>query len=761
MRHRRVQKIAIHFCCGLIACLLVTIAVPALSNPPTNSEAITPASLIEQGHQQLRQGQAQNALEIWKRAEAAYQTMGDQLGVIGSQLNQAQALQVLGFYGSAQKLLIQLQEQLHQQPPSLVKAQVGRSLGVVWQVSGDWEKSRQVLEESLAIAQQLNEDNEVAAILFSLGNSARDSRDPTQASNYYQQAAQTGNNPQIHLEAQLNRVSLDMELGNLPPDPILVSSLEQQLTQLPPSRNSIYAAINFAHSLQKLASLADPGYRTTAAQILARARLQAKNLGDPKGQALVLIELGDLYCQSKQFQQALRLTEIALQLAQSHNLPDTAARAAWQQGKILEATKDIPGAIAAYQFAFNNLESLRSDLVATHTDIQFSFNQVREPIYRQYAALLLGSNKSKNLTQARKVIEALQLAELDNFFREACLDKKPTKLEEIDQQAAVIYTVTLPDRLEVILSLPGGKTRHYATIMPQKDLEATFKTMRQALHPAFNNQERLRLYQQGYDWLIRPAQEELERLNIQTLVFVLDSYLSNIPMSALHDGKQYLVEKYSLALSQGLQLLNPQALKSSSIKAITAGLSQPRKGFNALPEVESELQQISQEIPTKTLLNQEFTSQSLQKIIDSVPFPVVHLATHAQFSSRADQTFILTWNQPIKVKDLDQILSNRGQSSQPIELLVLSACQTAQGDSRAILGLAGVALRSGARSTLATLWSVKDKSTAELMTVFYQQLAKPGVNKSQALRNAQLALLQGDYPHPVFWSPFVLVGNWL
>ncbi len=163
------------------------------------------------------------------------------------------------------------------------------------------------------------------------------------------------------------------------------------------------------------------------------------------------------------------------------------------------------------------------------------------------------------------------------------------------------------------------------------------------------------------------------------------------------------------------------------------------------------------------LLDQDFTRPRLQRAIEAASFPIVHLATHGQFSSQADDTFLLTWDERINVKNLDQLLrEGEGQERSPIELLILSACQTAAGDKRAVLGLAGVAVRSGARSTLATLWSVQDRSTADLMSQFYETLNQPGVSKAEALRQAQLSLLRSpQYQHPFYWAPFVLVGNWL
>jgi CHAT domain-containing protein len=175
------------------------------------------------------------------------------------------------------------------------------------------------------------------------------------------------------------------------------------------------------------------------------------------------------------------------------------------------------------------------------------------------------------------------------------------------------------------------------------------------------------------------------------------------------------------------------------------------------------VEQIKSKIPTQVLLNQQFTSTALQDQIKAAPFPVVHLATHGQFSSNAEKTFILAWDTPINVKQLGGLLQAREQRDRkPIELLVLSACETAAGDNRAALGLAGVAVRSGARSTLATLWPVDDRSTSDFMVRFYQTLAQSKGTKAEALRDAQLGLLkQPQFRHPFYWAPFILLGNWL
>jgi CHAT domain-containing protein len=394
-----------------------------------------------------------------------------------------------------------------------------------------------------------------------------------------------------------------------------------------------------------------------------------------------------------------------------------------------------------------------------------------EPVYRQLVQLLLqpqgnSQTSQEDLRKARETIESLQLAELDNFFREACLDTQSQidqVIDQKDQTAAAIYPFFLSDRLEVILKLPQKPVLHYTTTIAQSQVESTLDALRQNLIEPDTLVEAKSLSQQVYNWLIKPAATDLAQSNVKTLVFVLDGSLRNIPMAALYDGKQYLVEKYGIALTPGLQLINPKPLQEERLQVIAAGLSQPRQGFSALPNVKLELEEIRAEIPSNILLNNEFTSTALQNSINSLPFPVVHLATHGQFSSKAEETFIVAWDKRIYVNELDNLVRNREQNRpDAVELLVLSACETAAGDNRAALGIAGVAVRAGARSTIASLWNLNDESASQLMSKFYQELGNKALTKAEALRRAQLALLQNPkYQRPMFWAPYVLLGNWL
>lgn len=789
-----------------------------------------------QGSLQLDTGRAQQALTTWQQSQTMYQQLGDRNGIVRSRINQVQALQTLGFYRRALTTLTEVNQLLQGQPDSLTKAIQLRALGDALQLAGDLEQGQQVLQRSLEIAKAAQSNQEISAALLSLGNLSRSRLTPTgvqAAINYYQQAANLASNPVTKVQAQINWLNLLSTLNQAGSVPALVTQIQTELAALPPSQASVYARIQFAQTLIKSgyqpqgtgrpsvppvpAPDAIPPAPTTPAtdqqvalrgqppndpnnvavgtsgpgtgnlvmpppqeiaQILATAAQQAKGLGDQRAEAHAVGALGGLYEQTQQWNYAKNLTQQALLLAQTINAADVSYRWQWQLGRLLKQQGDISGAIAAYDAAVNTLRSLRSDLVAVNRDVQFSFRESVEPVYRESVALLLETSNgeqpsTENLDLARQRIEALQLAELDNFFREACLDGRVVPLDKVVDQdnptAAVIYPIILAEQLHVIVKIPQQALKHYAIKQPRSEVESVLNQLRQNLTEPDTLNEMQQQARQVYDWLIRPVAADLETSGVNTLVFVLDGSLRNVPMAALYDGKQYLVEKYAVALSLGLQLLSPKPLTDTPLQVLAAGLVEPpsayRSQFPPLPGIEEEFKLIQDAgIPLQPLLNDAFRTQALAQKVNAAPFNVVHLATHGQFSSQAKDTFILAADGPINVNELDSLLRSRGETRpDAIELLVLSACQTATGDDRATLGLAGVTIRAGARSTLASLWSISDQSTAILIGNFYRELKTAKVTKAEALRRAQVTLLT-EYPNfnrPLYWAPYILVGNWL
>jgi CHAT domain-containing protein/predicted negative regulator of RcsB-dependent stress response len=601
----------------------------------------------------------------------------------------------------------------------------------------------------------------------------------------------------------------------------LQTRVESTITTLPPNRAAIYAQINFAQSLMQ--------HRQTdkAEPILNIALEHALRLKDRQAQTYALGYLGRLYHQKGQLNQAIAMTRQALILVEGQNITKDVREISylWQSqlGSLLREKGDTKEAIAAYTAAFNTLQALRSDLNANNRDVQFDFLQEVKPVYLELTDLLLKSklspselntivvsnssirqekvavNKPKSrLELARRVIESLQLAELDNFFQDPCSQETNVvvQIDDIDPQAAVIYPIILKDRLEVILSLPGKSLQEVAIPSSEKEVNdlldgiydnldnVTVNTSARNILSTSNPdpqelkenlQRTLPIFTKLYSWLIKPFETELNANKIQNLVFVLNGPLQRVPMAALYDGKKYLIEKYGVALVPSLQLVDSKLLKQKQRKVLAAGVSEQIKVrqeiFPALPNVPKELNEIKEAFPSsRELLNQEFTIKTIQDQL-KFNFSIVHLATHGLFSSNPEKNFIITGDgKSISISELSTLLFREADKS--LELLVLSACETATGDERAVLGLAGVAVRSGARSTLATLWPVGDASTAEVMGKFYQDLKQPGEKKLDALRVAQLSLIEGLKtkppfeemralpPHPYYWASYVLVGNW-
>lgn len=842
------------------------------SNTSTHTRRLRAQLLIAQGQGNLAIGQAQQALERWQAAEVDYAAIDDEEGVWGSQLNQATALQVLGFYQQARQQFEQMEAQLEGQleaqletsqqehSPSLLTVHGLLSLGNILQQYGELERSRQLLQTSLTLVKNLPDSDPrlLSQIHLSLANTDRGLAQRAQryydphtmaqyrqtAAEHYIQAAELATSSMDHLQAQLNQLSLWLDTLpiirpairlNLPPLPnthhsprnhsnpsvheraailaaaeTLIPQITEQLQHQPPSRATVDAHVNFARSLMTLAQVSgqsrhrDPVYPDTVYpdihDLLQRAIRQARTLHDHRALTYALGTLGQWQEQQQQWSEAIATTRMALDMAIALKADDITYQWQWQLGRLLyqkDGPNALPSAISHYTTAVDRLQVLRSDLMTLSPDMQFEFRAHVEPVYRQLVDILLQAPTPEHLAQARDVMESLQLAELDNFFRDACAKPRPVNVDAIDPHAAILYPIILGDRLELLLQLPGESTLHHYTHahLPAPDVDQTVNTLLAQLKRRSSDPESLqRTSQQIYQWLIQPFETELEthlsrdESTIKTLTFVLDGTLRNVPMAALHDGQRYLVERYAIALTPSLQLFDPAPLPHQTLKVLLAGAdnapSFQQANLTPLHHVARELDGIQATVPRhRRLDNEQFLRQNITRRLNRTPFNIVHLATHGQFSANPEQTFLLDWQGRIPMKDIDQLLFLQDPQravKDPIELLILSACKTATGDNHAALGLAGLALRAGARSTLATLWTINDASTAEFMVNFYRHLAdhpsadqtsatqpsgSTSLSKAEALRNAQLEFLHRypdtDYRRPYHWAPFILVGNWL
>ena len=650
------------------------------------------------------------------------------------------------------------------------------------------------------IQQQLQYRRTQAALAF---NTQTD-----KALDYYQQAAIKSSPPLIQVQAQLNRLSLLLDRQEWTEAAAAIEQIEPLLNSLPSSRAAISAHINLAQSLVKLASRAGKNsfFSTTpiqhlqAAQLLATAHQQASSLNNDQADSYALGSLGELYEYSKQWTEAEALTRQALDLVNAvsvTNLPskindsDLAYRWQYQLGRILQAQNNRAGAVQAYEKAARTLqEHLRKDVASSNLSYQFSFHEdAQQPVHQAWMDLLLQSEQpsQEDLQQVRKISSLLLEAQLTSFLQEPCAVVTPQQVDNIvktvktAKKTAVFYPIILPDRLEVIVKLPREKALlHYRHLFQDRDeLQEKLGNLQIALEEDYTFEAVENLAQQFYTWIVKPAEDKLEENEVDTLVFTLDRELQSIPMAALYNGEEnkYLIEKYAVSSILSLKFgSSDQKLPTEELKFLWAGLStipekliiggeEIRNQFLPLKNVKKESKVVEKSgIKLNTLMDDRFTLQNFNALINEKKFNVVHLATHGQFSFDPQRTFLLTHDpHPIDVDELAGLFRKRGQIKlDSIDLLILNACETAAGDSLATLGIAGAAVRAGALSAIASLWTLDDLSSVTFTQELYKNLKEPNVTKAEALRQAQLALKAiPQYRHPRYWSPYILAGNWL
>ncbi len=449
----------------------------------------------------------------------------------------------------------------------------------------------------------------------------------------------------------------------------------------------------------------------------------------------------------------------ALSAAQSIRADDLAYKWQWESAKFYQQAGNRDKALKLYAASLLSIKQTREKILQLNPDIQYDFRDKIEPIYREYLGLLFDTS-NPDLKSAIETNNQLQISELENYLQCNLLsssnsfDLSTKKLPNTE-----IYIIKLPDRYVAIVRRKDGSLTH--RIIDKNIFDDNIKIVKQNMQgDRFDSLEE-RTYQKVFGGLYQALFAPIESLLPPegTLVINVDSKIQNIPWSMLYDSKrnQYLVERYSIAYALSSKLATTQHLGSNGTKTLVGGLSESSNEakYMPLPSVLSEAQTINSLMKGTILLNKKFNLSTL--IQEGSNYPIIHLATHGQFSSNPNATYIQGWDEKITLSELARMVKSRNKD---LELLVLSACETAQGDSRATLGIAGTAVQAGARSTVASLWLVNDNSQAIFMESFYKAL-KNGKGKAEALREAQLFLLQKTvYRSPFFWGSEILVGNW-
>ena len=406
-----------------------------------------------------------------------------------------------------------------------------------------------------------------------------------------------------------------------------------------------------------------------------------------------------------------------------------------------------------------------------------------------------------NAIEVIPVVDRLFSGEFDTYFGQTVerellsLQAIQARLQEIrdrtGKQSVLIYTFAGSEMLHLVLVAPGVKpiqrkvpeAHRQALLAAVKDLQAQIADVTQRDTTSY-----LPPAQQLHQWLIAPLETDLQRLDVDTLVFVLDKGLRRLPLATLHDGQQFLVEQYGLGIIPSVSLTDMHYASLVDAPLLAMGMSErfPDRQ-NPLPAVPVELSTITKQrdrTSSNILLNKAFTLDNLQQQRQAKPFRIVHLATHGRFNVGApDNSYLQLWDRKLSFQDMGKL----DWDDPPVELLVLSACHTAVGTDDVALGFAGLAVQTGAKSVLASLWYVNDTATLALIVGFYDRLNASPI-KADALRQAQIAMLRGEvkiesgqlvgttpegitlppqlsslnqrtFVHPYYWAGFTMVGN--
>jgi len=713
----------------------------------------------------------ETAVHRWGEAIENYRLRGGALELGEALARRAEAYQALGHRQRALADLEEAAKLVEESKDARLSAAVLGALGQAYFLSGQMERAEPLLAQALVRAQRANAPAIAAAVLNDQGVLfAAAGRTDAALEAYRASAAHAREHGDALLagKAALNAARLQLRRGA--PALALVQEALSDVQNVPDSGDKAFQLAGAGELLRQIARAgADP--IAAAEKVLRHAAEIAARGGDARASSYAWGYLAELAADQNQAAEALSRNERALFESQRSGAPETIFLWQWQRARLLEREGSNDAALAAYRRTLDSLDAVKADLAAELWAQRESFRDRISPAYLGFANLLMRraaasgdrDEARKVLREAQAILERFKTVELEDYFRDDCVARYLARSRPVERTAprtAVIYPVPLADRLELLVTI--GAEIHQVIVPVGSDVLGREALALRSLLEKRSTYQYLPHARQLYDWIIRPLETLLAGAAVDTLVLIPDQPLRGIPLGALHDGREFLVARYAVAIAPSLTLVEPRPLSQAPAAIFAGGLTEAVQGYAALPYVDIELEQLKAQGAGTMLRDRSFTTRNLESELTGKSYSIVHVASHAQFEAESRRSFLLTYDGKLTIDRLEDHMKLNRFRDEPVELLSLSACQTAVGDERAALGLAGVAVKAGARSALATLWHINDQASSLLVGEFYRQLTQPGVTKAEALRRAQLSMLSDlRYRHPGYWSPFLLIGNWL
>ena len=738
----------------------------------------TPDQRIDDGKEFFRKGDFKHAAMVWEEIAASSdpeKNTGQYADVL---LNIANAYQMLGHHRKAVSALESLLPLLEKSKDRDHEALFFSTLGDIHLSLGNSDEAAEYFLKGLESARQTNTPRVLITVLNNLGNGVAAEQNYIGAMTFYEEAIDLIGDSKEYSDLKskilLNLVRLEFQMEKYQELAGVTDTVVTEIEALPDSfqkASDLITLSRLLHKIGKNLARSDEGLIRNEYRALKSAEQIGISLRNSRIISSACGYMAQLYEAEKRNAEALELTRRAVFFAQQGEMPELLYLWQWESGRLFKAAGDIENAVKAYNTAISTLNPIRQELFRGFRSRQDTFNEAVKPVYLELTDLLLkqaetikdDTERQKMLLNARDTMEILKTAELEDFFEDECVTAVQTQKTVLDRtppNTAVLYPILFTDHLILLLTLPDGM-KQISVPVGSEQVGSTVARYRERLQTRPLNLF-LEDSQAIYDWVIRPAEAIFAQQKIDTLIVAPDGALRLIPFSTLHDGSRFLIEKYAVGTIPAIQLTDPGPMNKKNFTILIGGLSEARQGFPPLPSVTAELEDIREIMNSKVLLeNKDYTLENLTREFKNNEYDFLHIATHGIFGGTPKESFLLAYNDKLTMDRLEELVGIGKFRENKVELLTLSACQTALGNERAALGLAGVAVKAGVRSAIATLWFVDDEATSLAIREFYREL-NTGISKVKAMQNVQKKLIsQRRYQHPLYWAPFLVIGNWM
>jgi CHAT domain-containing protein/Tfp pilus assembly protein PilF len=798
-------------------------------------------SFGEQGNQQFKDNQFKAAVESWQQALIRYRNIGNPQGESTSLNNLGKYYHLLGQYQQTIESYQQSLKIAQQIGDRARKADALVGLGTAYNSIGQYHKAINFFEESLVIARDTNDSKKETDSLIGLGNSYYSLEQYQGAINFYKKslgiAYLTKDRRQMNtslnalsnayiklkqyqqaIEYQQHSLAIERNIQNRLGESIALNNLGEAYAY----QENNQQAIKFYE--QSLVIAQQIGYKAGEGKTLNNI---ASLLAKQKQPKLAIVFYKQSVSTYEQIRQQLRTLPKQQQESYTKTVASTyrdLANLLISQDRILEAqqvldllkVQELKDYLSQVRGSNEKLVILKpeEEILKKYNRLQTSAIAIGQELTKlrkipesnrttqqklrisKLVKLQAELNKQFNEFSSRKDI----VAQLDQLSRQA--QKMAVDLSDLDGlrddlkrlNAVMLYPLILEDRLELIITTPDSPPLRRTVQVKRSELNQVITEFRQALqNPGSDAKTPAKKL---YSWLIKPLENDLKQAKAKTIIYAPDSQLRYIPLAALHDGKQWLVQRLNInnitakSLTDFTAKPQPQprvlagAFVNGNYNIQVIGKNYP---FRGLTYAGKEVENLTKLLPKTTkLIDKEFSKDDTTVKMNE--YNIVHLATHAAFvPGDASKSFILFGSgETANLKEIGNWTLNN------VDLVVLSACETGIGgkfgNGEEILGLGYQFQSRGVRATIASLWQVSDGGTQVLMNGFYNALKQQKITKAEALRQAQIALITNDYSavggkrgglfvegdgskkpnatnskleHPYYWAPFILIGNGL